>query len=166
MHCRNHVLNLALQDAASGIRPVRDALSLANELSSFFKDSAKRTGVLDTIIMTQLSCVKNSAGLASGSRLLPLCPTRWCVRARSLGTLLKHYEAVLTALDTLSDEPGPTGTKADGLATKLRSFECLFTLKVASKIFAITEELGTTLQSKKTVIIWSKRECQICEDST
>ena len=36
VHCRNHVLNLALQDAASGIRSVRDALSLTNELSSLF----------------------------------------------------------------------------------------------------------------------------------
>ena len=99
--------------------------------------------------MTELSGVKNSAGPASGSRLLPLCPTRWCVRARSLGTLLKHYEAVITALDVLSSEPGLTGTKADGFVTKLRSFECLLTLKVTYKVFAITEELGTTLQNRK-----------------
>jgi hypothetical protein len=118
-------------------------------LAPFFEDSAKQTGVSDTIIMTELSAGRTSVGLASGTRLLPLCPTRWCVRARSLGTLLKHYDTVLAALDVLSNEPGPTGTKADGFVMKLRSFECFLTLRVAYKVFAITEELGTTLQNKK-----------------
>jgi len=34
-HCRNHVLNLALQDASSCVRCVRDILSLTNDLANF-----------------------------------------------------------------------------------------------------------------------------------
>jgi hypothetical protein len=35
IHCRNHILNLALQDAASSIQSVRNVLSLTNDLASF-----------------------------------------------------------------------------------------------------------------------------------
>ena len=41
------MLDLAPQDSASAICAARDALSLTNDLATFFRDSAKRTGVLD-----------------------------------------------------------------------------------------------------------------------
>ena len=37
VHCTNHSLNLALQDASSSVRCVQDALSLTNDLALFFK---------------------------------------------------------------------------------------------------------------------------------
>lgn len=142
VHCRNHVLNLALQDAASSVRCVRDVLSLTNDLAAFFRDSAKRTGVLESAIS---SAICGSTG--AGNRLHPLSPTRWTVRARALNALLTHYEAVMSALDQLADDTGPTGAKAAGFFSKLSTFECLFALTIAYKIFSITEQLGTVLQS-------------------
>jgi len=58
-----------------------------------------------------------------------------------------HYAAVIAALDQLADEPGPTGAKAAGFVSKLSTFDCLFALSIAHKIFSITEQLGTLLQS-------------------
>jgi hypothetical protein len=49
----------------------------------------------------------------------------------------------------LSNEPGPTGAKADGFAAKLKSFDCVLAFTVAHKVFVITEELSTTLQNSE-----------------
>jgi len=59
VHCRNHVLDLAFKDSASAICAVRDALSLTNDVATFFRDSAKRTGVLELVIKD--ACCSSSA---------------------------------------------------------------------------------------------------------
>jgi len=101
------MLDLAPQDSASAICAVRDALSLTNDLATFFRDSAKRTGVLELII-------KDICCSSSAVRLHPLSPTHWTIRARALNALKQHYEAIAVALGQLADEPGSTGSKAAG----------------------------------------------------
>ena len=110
VHCMNHSLNLAIQDASTRVRCIRDTLSFTNELATFFRDSAKRTAVLESVLVVMNENPR--------SRLHPLCPTRWTVRARALNAVLKNYKAVSESLDELSDESGPTGAKADGLLEK------------------------------------------------
>ena len=145
VHCHNHLLNLAVQESCScSVRCVRDILSLVNDLANFFRESAKRTGVLESV----MSDICGSASI----RLQPLCPTRWVVRARALGALLRHYEAVVDALDKLSDESGPTGAKAEGFYNKLRSFDCLLHLIMSHCVFSIVEQLASALQKKNMTL--------------
>ena len=153
-HCRNHVLDLALQDSASAICAVRDALSLTNDLSTFFRDSAKRTGVLELVIKDV--CCSSSAVI-----LHPLTPTRWTIRARALNALVQHHEAIAVALGQLADEPGSTGSKAAGFLSKLSTFECLFGLTVAHKIFSVTEQLNTLLQSSSLTLSAARESISI-----
>lgn len=66
------------------------------------------------------------------------------------------YAAVAVALGQLAEEPGPTGAEASGLLNKLSTFECLFALTIAHKVFAITEQLGTLLQSSSMTLSASR----------
>jgi hypothetical protein len=50
VYCRSHALNLALQEASCSGRCIRDILSLCNEVANFFRESAKRTGILESVI--------------------------------------------------------------------------------------------------------------------
>ena len=151
IHCHNHLLNLAVQEAASySVRCVRDILSLVNDLANFFRESAKRSGILECV-------TSDVCGSGTDTKLQPLCPTRWVVRARALNALLQHYEAVIKALDKLSDEPGPTGAKAEGFCSKLMSFDCLLYLKISQRVFSIVEQLASSLQ-KKTMTLSDARE--------
>jgi len=83
---------------------------------------------------------------------VPLSPTRWTIRARALNALVQHYEAIAVALGQLADEPGSTGSKAAGFLSKLSTFECLFGLTVAHKIFSVTEQLSALLQSSSLTL--------------
>ena len=80
-NCLSHALNLALQEASCSVRCIRDILSLGNEVANFFRESAKRTGILESVI-SDISTDN------SGHRLHPLCPTKWVVRARALNAML------------------------------------------------------------------------------
>lgn len=131
VHCVNHSLNLALQDAASRVRAIRDTLNFTNDLATFFRDSAKRTAILESVLADMNQNPK--------SRLHPLCPTRWTVRAWALNAVISNYKAVMEALDELSEEAGPTGAKADGLLQKMKTFECFLGLRLSHEVFKVTE---------------------------
>jgi len=92
------------------------------------------------------------------SRLHPLCPTRWTVRARALNSVLKNYKTVMDSLDELSDENGQTGAKAGGLLDKMRTFECLMGLTICHEVFSIIEQLATALQRTDDVK-WFQKKC-------
>jgi len=117
----NEHRNQRTQDKASCspkacVRCVRDILSLTNDLANFFRDSAKRAGVLESAVCSST---------VSHDRLHPLSPTRWTVRARALNALVTHHAAVIAALDQLADEPGPTGAKSAGFVSMVSTFDCL-----------------------------------------
>lgn len=151
IHCHSHLLNLALQEASGdSVRSVRDILALVNDLGNFFRLSAKRTALLESVISDV--CGSETSQSGGVTRLQPLCPTRWVVRARAFNALLVNYESVIEALDNLSDESGPAGAKAEGLSYKLRSFESLLYLAAAYKVFSVVEQLATVLQSKSMTL--------------
>jgi hypothetical protein len=148
VHCTSHSLNLALQDASARVRSIRDALCFTNDLANYFRDSAKRTAVMEKVLLALSENAKK--------RLLPLCPTRWTVRARALDSVLSNYKPVMESLDELSDEPGSMGAKAAGFLAKMKTFECFSGLKFAHKVFVVTEQLATALQSKQITLTAAK----------
>jgi len=148
VHCTNHSLNLALQDTSARVHCIRDVLSFVNDLATFFRDSAKRTAVFETVLANMNQDPK--------SRLTPLCPTRWTVRSRAIRAVLQNYEAIMQALEELSEEPGPTGAKAAGFLSKLLTFEIFLGLNISYDVFSITEQLATALQSKQMTLTAAK----------
>lgn len=140
VHCMAHSLNLCLQEVGSNCHSVRDALSLTSELAKIIRASPKRLALFKNI----------QQEVATGSSTLkPLCPTRWTVRTAAISSVLENYTAITIELELLTRE-GSTEVrnKACGLLALMDKFSVYFGLKFSLIVFAITEQVSTTLQSK------------------
>ena len=69
-HCYGHSLNLACQDSIRAIKPIKNALDIAFELSKLLKYSSKRNAQFKNI---QAEIAPEQPGFRT------LCPTRWTV---------------------------------------------------------------------------------------
>lgn len=86
VHCAAHTLNLVVQDSMQNITEVRDFLVVIRDLISFVKGSPKRLAAFTNIQQTS-----GNEGEMQTSSLRPLCPTRWCLRIKSLQTVEKNF---------------------------------------------------------------------------
>jgi len=84
VHCVCHSLDLVLQEASSEVPMIRDSLSLVKDCANVFLESAKRKQKLKELA-ADIAVVH---GHTDSVTLLALCPTRWCVRHRSITGLL------------------------------------------------------------------------------
>ena len=83
-HCYTHSLNLAVGDAIKNSKIMKDALETTHEITKLIKKSAKRD--------TKLEKLKKEADIENFEKgsietITLLCPTRWTVRAKSLGSI-------------------------------------------------------------------------------
>ena len=135
VHCMAHCLNLCLQYVAKNCTCIREALSLTSE---FIRASPKRLALFETVQRKK----------APGSpRLKPLCPTRWTVRNEAINALLKNYGVLCFELEQIFHESGDVAYKACGLLALMDKFSVFFGLMLSQLLFAVTEQLSTTLQS-------------------
>ena len=140
VHCMAHCINLCLQDVGSKCVCVKEALSLASDLANVVRASPKRLALFQKI--------QNE--MAPGSpRLKPLCTTRWTVRTEAINAILKNYAVICCELEQISREgSGEITHKACGLLALMDKFSVFFGLKLSHLVFAMTEQLSITLQSK------------------
>lgn len=78
--------------------------------------------------------------------LRPFCPTRWCMRVKSLKTLYYNYAVLIKLLDNISKERSENGAKASEFLKQLLKYEFLFNTKVMINIFERVELLNAELQ--------------------
>lgn len=109
VHCFAHCLNLCLQDATRKCQPIKAALDLAMEISQLIIYSPKRSLVFEQCKNDLTPDHKN---------LRSLCPTRWTVRTSAIDAILKNYQALLEALETINAESyDDYGRRAGGNVT-------------------------------------------------
>ena len=144
VHCFAHCLNLCLQDATRKCQPIKAALDLAMEISQLIIYSPKRSLVFE-------QCKNDLTPDRKGLR--PLCPTRWTVRTSAIDAILKNYQALLEALETINAESyDDYGRRAGGILSMLQHFDTFFGLHLSYLIFSATEQTSTTLQVKDTSV--------------
>ena len=130
VHCSSHVLNLCIV-SASKTQAVSDMWSTMTKLSLFFDNSPKRLTALVEAIATECPESKKT-------KLVSLCKTRWVARHDSLSTFEALYPAVRWSLGAIADNENRTWsadsrTDANGLLTRIESFDFLFPFIVAKK---------------------------------
>ena len=153
VHCANHSLDLALQEEAKRIDMVADALNTIREVTTILK-TTKRKSLFD---INAMEADEEDAGTAASSKgtnrhLLPLCPTRWTVRCRSIRRFLQEYDTVLKTLaDVQNDNSASPDVryKVRGYIPALKRFETLFGMIVCENIFAPCELFASALQSPR-----------------
>ena len=146
IHCSNHALDLVLQEAAKEVRIIADALNFVRNVSVIIAQSPKRKCLLQLLFGTD-QVVTN---------LLVLCPTRWCVRTSAVSRLIKRYPALLECLETLEQNRtlnGEIRAKIHGLVRQAKMTKTVFGIFCSEAIFAPSEKIARTLQSKNSTAL-------------
>lgn len=152
IHCSNHSLDLVLQETAKQTSGVCDAMNLVKDVSNTILDSAKRKKMYDKVVVQP--CENDSDDdlplEKAPTRLLALCPTRWCARVSSLKRFHENYARVqgtLAELENCATVKADKKAQIRGWSLKLEQFESLFYLNVSIAIFAPCEQLARALQA-------------------
>lgn len=135
-HCKGHLLNLSLKDAANSIPEVVNTFTLVNLVYDFVEGSAKRHAMF-----------KHIQGNERAMTLKNLCATRWGDRLNAFHAQVATYQEVLTFLEILKDEDRTeVGAKATGILYKIKNFKYLFIVSLIEQIFALTNILSVLCQ--------------------
>jgi hypothetical protein len=139
-HCYGHALNLACQDTVRSVKVVKDATF---EISKLLKYSSKRNAAFKKI-------KDEIAPAEPGFRTL--CPTRWTVRADSLGSVIANYAVLQTSLDTFTDMASrdmEMSARVNGIASQMEKFDFLFGVFLGEKVLRLADNLSCALQHKE-----------------
>ena len=130
-HCYGHALNLGISDAIKKSPAMKDCLDTCIELVKLIKFSPKREALLRKL--------KEEAD-NNAINIRTLCPTRWTVRAESLGSILANYDSIQELWETALHETSDTETKARirGVQSQMQTFKFLFCLVLTEMILRHT----------------------------
>ena len=158
VHCAAHRLNLAVQDNLQEIQIVRDFIGVAQNLINFVKDSPKRLAFFKDM-QNQYVTLDNPNPIT----LLKYCPTRWCLRIKSLRTIIANYQPLMDffegiVTDRCSDASATAS--ASGFLQKMECFDFYFSLKVIIIIFEKIELLNQQLQGSQLSVNLSHQQVE------
>jgi len=167
IHCLAHSLNLAVQESTRRVAQYRDLIEYIKDIINIIRASPKRSEVF---VGLQQHCGSSDELAGKQRALRPLCPTRWTTRHQSMRSVLNNYSTVQETLQHVADtETSEAGTKANGLATVMQTFDFFFSLITAKTIFEATELLSKTVQSETMNVTGAckaaDKTCQLLQHS-
>ena len=166
-HCYTHSLNLAVGDAIKKSKIMKDALETTHEITKLIKKSPKRD--------TKLEKLKKEAEIENSDQgkietITLLCPTRWTVRAKSLGSIVSNFNFLEELWEWSLDNCTDTDMKARirGVDTYMKTFDFVYGVYLGELILTHSDNLSRALQdptlsavegqdiAKKTVAVLEK----------
>ena len=151
VHCFAHSLNLCIQEVAKKCKPLRNCMEFISELVKLIKLSPKRLNLFETT-RKEITFASDDESQLSYPALRTLCPTRWTVRHSAINSIIKNYQALESTLQVVEQGHDDHAAKAEGLLTKMETFELFFSLKLAYRIFSAAEQFSINLQTKDTTV--------------
>lgn len=138
VHCRSHLLQLALVKASTMVIEIKQVLSALTSLYSLFSRSPVRLGVLKQIQMAVDGIYH---------KLVQPGATRWLSYEGSVTVVLKHYGSICLALESIYTEAGDLSSTAGGLLLTFRKVSTLKFMLVLQYFLQPLARLSKTLQS-------------------
>ena len=138
VHCRSHLLQLALVKASNSVIEMKQVLAAVNTLYSLFSHSPLRLNVLRQT---------EEAVDGMAHKLVQPGATRWLSFEGSVAVVLKHYAAICISLEAIYVESGTKSCEAGGLLLTLRRSSTLQFLLVLRHFLQPLARLSKTLQS-------------------
>ena len=144
VHCKSHVLNLAVASACS-LQVVQNMMTLVRSVSAFFNVHPKRFQLLTQMIQEILPTARHE-------RLIDVCRTRWLARIDGLDVFIELFEAIVICLEKVKDNYENTWSSnsvkdASGLFYGTVAFEFIVCLVAVSRMLEVTRPLTKQLQS-------------------
>ena len=137
--CANHTLDLVLQEASRDIAIVASAIQFARDAVNVVNESAKRLAIYKAI-----------SEESNAQKLVAMCPTRWCIRAKALKRITDNYGQLRSTLQRIMADSSVRGSiraKVNGLYHKASEDSTFIALYVLHDIFSVCEEVATSLQA-------------------
>ena len=121
-HCYTHSLNLAVGDAIKGSKIMKEALETTHEITKLIKKSPKRDAKLESL--KKEMDVTDDSDKSQIETVTLLCPTRWTVRAKSLGSIISNFSFLKDLWEWAVDNCSDTDMKARirGVDVYMRTF--------------------------------------------
>ena len=88
IHCASHCLNLVVVSAVNSHAMTRDSVNVIHEMGVFVNNSPKMK-------MAFAKAVDRMGDSLQSIKVRPLCPTRWLVRAKAIGTFKQNFGAII-----------------------------------------------------------------------
>jgi len=139
VHCRSHLLQLALVHDSNQVPEIKRTISLLNKLYSMFEHSPKKLQVLQT---TQEAI----DGLSH--KLIQPGTTRWLSYNGSIGVVIRHA-AICAALEAIYVDAGDLSCDAGALLLDLRKESTMFVMMLLNDILQPLARLSKLLQTSE-----------------
>ena len=148
-HCYTHSLNLAVGDTIKESKIMRDALETTHEITKLVKKSPKRDTKLGAI--KKAFETEDDANGVMAETITLLCPTRWTVRAKSLGSIINNFEPLKELWDWSLKNCSDTDMKARirGVDVYMKTFDYIYGAHLGELILSHSNNLSKTLQNPK-----------------
>ena len=138
VHCRSHLLQLALVKASTTVVQIKYVLSALTSLYFLFPRSPLSMGILKEI---------ETAVDGLSHKLVQPGSTRWLSHDASVSVVLKHYTSICLALEMTHTEAGDLSSTAAGLLLTFRKVSTLQFLLVLQFFLQSLARLSKTLQA-------------------
>ena len=148
IYCFAHSLNLCIHDVVRKCDLLGNCMEFIMQLVQLIRFSPKRLSLFEGFRM-QIS-LGDDAILPSSLR--PLCPTRWTVRHSSIDSILRNYQALISALQVIQQGHDDYAAKEKGLLVQIESLNTFFGLKLSHLVFVAAEQFSINLQAKDTTV--------------
>uniref|UniRef100_A0A1X7VWZ2 TTF-type domain-containing protein n=1 Tax=Amphimedon queenslandica TaxID=400682 RepID=A0A1X7VWZ2_AMPQE len=140
IHCHAHQLNLVLVDTCKKVDHAASFFSLLECVYVFLSSS-----VPHSLFMAK----QKELHFTREIQLKKLSDARWSCRHSSIKAVLTTIQALLLTLEELSEDNNTRSIEARGLLHQVSSFQFLLSLILFERIFSISNNLSTLLQSQK-----------------
>ena len=153
IHCKAHVLNLAIVHSSSDVS-VRTMMATMQEIAFAFHYSAEKMDKFE-----QELCMNDTMKdkLEGKSKLKTLCETRWFSRVDALATFKTAFPVMVSALEYLQTNGD---SKLGVHLSAILRFDFILPLVVCSHILQAVVPITAMLQSISCDLIEAVHECQ------
>lgn len=136
VHCLAHRLNLVLKQSVTKISKCRIFFASIGGMPSFFRHSAKRTYVADSVI---------------SKRIPANVDTRWSSHGKLVKIIYEEWDGLKQVFERIMNDPSAdekTIRQAKGFLNEMNDFQFALLTIIYKEIFAVTDILFEILQKK------------------
>ena len=167
VHCRSHVLNLAISSGCKAVRSIQNLFDNVSKLTWILSGSAKRKEIFlqtaaasdySELLSALVACAdedeedESAKALEEGSNrqtVSKFCATHWSAKVTTLSALLAKYGSVLLALDEISSSSsGDAKRDASAYSRLLQDSEFIVALTVSQFVLSFLAQVTKSLQAK------------------